>query len=69
MVVGRDCPDWRSVGDPGFARVSSHQSLHCAMCGKVHLSPLEQVLRLATSKQHGFDAGFFGFAGVETLRP
>eukprot|EP00959_Pyramimonas_sp_CCMP1952_P016825 356816-Pyramimonas_sp.AAC.1 len=25
MVVGHDCPDWRSVGDLGFARVSSRQ--------------------------------------------
>eukprot|EP00959_Pyramimonas_sp_CCMP1952_P134859 2822207-Pyramimonas_sp.AAC.1 len=24
-VVGHDYPDWRSVGDSGFARVSSHQ--------------------------------------------
>eukprot|EP00959_Pyramimonas_sp_CCMP1952_P230901 4826852-Pyramimonas_sp.AAC.1 len=24
-AVGRDCPDWRSVGDWGFAQASSHQ--------------------------------------------
>eukprot|EP00959_Pyramimonas_sp_CCMP1952_P057017 1190417-Pyramimonas_sp.AAC.1 len=24
-VVGHDCPDWRFVGDSGFALVSSHQ--------------------------------------------
>eukprot|EP00959_Pyramimonas_sp_CCMP1952_P240534 5026891-Pyramimonas_sp.AAC.1 len=63
MVVGHDCPDWKSVGDSGFAR-----SLHCAMCGKLHWSPLRHVLRSANSKQNGFDAGFLGFARAETLR-